>query len=96
MPQTSPALHDGDGLGDGRTPAGDVEAAHPECGHLAEPDACVGEEQDDEPVGLILASVIEYQRSSRRGTTSGSKRTALGLTSRQSAASCPGAGTPSE
>ena len=51
------ALHDGDGLGDGRTPAGDVEAAHPECGHLAEPDACVGEEQDDEPVGLILAFI---------------------------------------
>ena len=28
-------------------PAGEVEAAHSECGHLAE--------QDDEPVGLILA-----------------------------------------
>jgi hypothetical protein len=44
----------------------------------------------------LRGQVIEYQRSSRRGTTSGSKRTALGLTSRQSAASCPGAGTPSE
>jgi hypothetical protein len=36
---------------------GEVEAAHSECGHLAEPDACVGEEQDDEPVGLVLAFI---------------------------------------
>jgi hypothetical protein len=54
VPQTSPCP---DGLGDGRAPAGEVEAAHSECGHLAEPDAGVGEEQDDEPVGLILASI---------------------------------------
>ena len=38
----------------------------------------------------LRGQVIEYQRSSRRGTTSGSKRTALGLTSRQSAAKLSG------
>ena len=55
MPQTSP-LHDGDGLGDGRASAGEVETAHPRCGHLAESDA-VSKEQDDEPVGLVLAFI---------------------------------------
>jgi hypothetical protein len=51
------ALHYGDGLGDGRASAGEVEAAHSECGQLAESDAGVSEEQDDEPVGLVLAFI---------------------------------------
>ena len=38
----------------------------------------------------LRGQVIEYQRSSRPCATSGSKRTALGLTSRQSAAKLSG------
>ena len=57
VPQTSPlpctTLTDSEMVA---RPAGEVEAAHSECGHLAEPDAGVGEEQD-EPVGLILAFI---------------------------------------
>ncbi|HJY43311.1 MAG TPA: hypothetical protein VJ301_01710 [Propionibacteriaceae bacterium] len=51
------ALNDGDGLGDGRAPACEVEAAHSKCGQLAESDAGVSEEQDDQPVGLVLAFI---------------------------------------
>jgi hypothetical protein len=51
------ALHDCDRLGDGRASAGEVETAHSECGHLAESDAGVSEEQYDEPVALVLAFI---------------------------------------
>ena len=38
------------GLGDQRAAAKEVDPAHAQRGHLAEPEAGIGEEQDDEPV----------------------------------------------
>ncbi|MFN8194695.1 MAG: hypothetical protein U0R80_10490 [Nocardioidaceae bacterium] len=49
--------------------AAEVEPADLERGHLTEADACVGEEQDDEPVHLVGAGVVGRVLARIRGVT---------------------------
>ena len=46
------------GFGDHGAAPEEVDASHPERGHFTEPDAGVGEEQDDQPV-LIVVPLVE-------------------------------------
>lgn len=65
-PDQAPALSDGDRFGDHRPSGAYVEAATLERRHLAEPHTGVGQEEDDEPVGLAVALGVRPVLAERR------------------------------
>jgi hypothetical protein len=66
-PDEALPLHDGNGLGDHRPASWQIEPADLERSHLAEPDTGVGQEQDDEAVGLAVSLGVGTMLAECRG-----------------------------